>query len=61
MSGKSRALYISRYPSFEAWEKDNKTVGKNAALAAEIDRAGMADGELLDGFDQAVLRLRTKI
>src|SRR3954471_1320783 len=25
MSGKSRALYITRYPSFEAWEKDNKT------------------------------------
>jgi len=55
MSGKSRALYITRYPSFEAWEKDNKTVAGNASLAGEIDRAGMADGELLDGFDQAVL------
>lgn len=54
MSGKSRALYIARYPSFEAWEKDNKTVEKNAALAAEFDRAMAADGELLDSFDQAV-------
>src|SRR6266568_7379006 len=23
MTGKSRALYITRYPSFEAWEADN--------------------------------------
>ncbi len=54
MSGKSRALYITRYPSFEAWEKDNKTVEKNAALTAELDRASVADGELLDGLDQGV-------
>src|SRR5260370_38932899 len=30
MSGKSRALYITRYPSFEAWEKDNRTMEKSA-------------------------------
>lgn len=54
MSGKPRALYITRYPSFEAWEKDNKTVEKNAALAAELDHAVVVDGELLDGLDQAV-------
>ena len=55
MSGKSRALYITRYPSFEAWEKDNKTVDKSTALTAEFDHASMADGELLDGIDTAVL------
>ncbi|HEY1895073.1 MAG TPA: hypothetical protein VGG62_02325 [Terracidiphilus sp.] len=54
MSGKSRALYITRYPSFEAWEKDNKAVDKNAELSSELDRAEAADGELLDGLDQAV-------
>jgi hypothetical protein len=54
MSGKSRALYITRYPSFEAWEKDNKTVEKNTALAGELDRALAADGELLDGLDQGI-------
>jgi hypothetical protein len=54
MSGKSRALYITRYPSFEAWEADNKTVEKNTALTAELDRDMVADGELLDGLDQAV-------
>lgn len=54
MSGKPRALYLTRYPSFEAWEKDNQTVEKNAALSAELDRAIVADGELLDSVDQAV-------
>jgi hypothetical protein len=51
MSGKSRALYIARYPSFAAWEADNKLLEKNGA---EFDHAVMADGELLDGLDAAV-------
>jgi len=54
LSGKSRALYLTGYDSFEAWEKDNKSVEKNAALAAELDRAMVADGELLDSLDQMV-------
>jgi hypothetical protein len=54
MSGKSRALYLTRYPSFAAWEADNKIVEKNAALQADFDRAAVNDGELLDGIDQAV-------
>jgi len=55
MTGKSRALYITRYPSFEAWENDNKIFDKNASLGAELDRAITADGELLEGMDSAVL------
>ena len=55
MSGKSRALYIARYPSFEAWENDNQTIDKNAGLAADMDRAMMTDGDLLEGTDSAVL------
>lgn len=54
MSGKSRALYITRYPSFEAWEQDNKMIEKNPVFSAEFDRAVMTDGELLEGLDQAV-------
>jgi hypothetical protein len=54
MSGKSRALYLTAYNSFAAWEKDNKAVGDNKALAAELDRASVADGELLDAVDQGV-------
>lgn len=55
MTGKARALFLTRYPSFEAWENDNKLVNKNPALAAELDRASVADGEMLEGIDSAVL------
>ncbi len=54
LSGKSRALYLTGYASFEAWEQDNKSVEKNPALTAELDRAAVADGELLDSMDQMV-------
>lgn len=55
MTGKARALYMTRYPSFEAWENDNKLVEKNPSLAGELDREAVADGELLDGTDTAIL------
>jgi hypothetical protein len=54
LSGKQRALFITLYDSFEAWEKDNAAVAKNTALSAALDRASMADGELLDSVDQGV-------
>jgi len=54
MSGKSRALYLTGYDSFAAWEKDNLAVMKDKALTAELDRASVADGELLNGMDQFV-------
>ena len=55
MTGKSRAVYMTRYPSFEAWESDNKIFEKNATLAAELDRDIAADADLLEGMDSAVL------
>ncbi|HEY2469311.1 MAG TPA: hypothetical protein VGI45_15940 [Terracidiphilus sp.] len=55
MSGKSRALYMTRYDSYAAWESDNKVIEKNASISAELDRDAVADGELLEGLDQAVL------
>jgi len=54
LSGKPRALFLTQFESFEAWEKDNQAVEKNAALSAALDRALMADGELLDSVDQGV-------
>lgn len=54
MSGKLRGLYLFPYASFDAWEKDRAAIAKNAALAAEVDRASFADGELLESVDQAV-------
>lgn len=54
MSGKSRALYLTQYDSFADWEKDNKIVDKNPTLAAELERAGIADSELLEEVDSGV-------
>src|SRR5713101_1644597 len=54
LSGKSRALFLTWYDSFEAWEKDTKAVEKNSALMSALDRASVADGELLDSLDQGV-------
>lgn len=54
MSGKSRALFMTRYSSFEEWETDNKLVDKNPVLGGEIERASLADGELLEEVDSAV-------
>jgi len=54
MSGKARALFMTRYDSFADWEKDNKLVDSNPTLGAGLERAGLADGELLDEVDSVV-------
>jgi hypothetical protein len=54
LSGKPRALFFFGYDSFAAWEKDNHDLQKNAALSAALDRANMADGELLDEITESV-------
>ena len=54
MTGRSRALFLTRYDSFADWENANKIVDKNPGLNAELEHAGIADGELLDQVDSAV-------
>jgi len=54
LSGKSRALYMAHYDSFAEWEKDNKMQDANPTLSADLERAGIADGELLDDVEQGV-------
>jgi hypothetical protein len=54
MSGKSRALFMTRYDSFADWEKANTIVAKNPTLSNDFERAGLADGELLDELDSVV-------
>jgi hypothetical protein len=54
LSGKQRAIFLTRYATFEDWEKDTAAQAKNAALSAALDHAGAADGELLDEVDQGV-------
>ena len=55
VSGKPRALFLTGYDSFEAWEKDVKAVEKNSALAASLDRSAIADGDLLSDADASAL------
>jgi hypothetical protein len=52
LSGKARSLFLTGFESFAAAEKDALATAKNSAFAAALDRAGVADGELLDSIDQ---------
>jgi hypothetical protein len=54
LSGKSRALFLTAYGSFDEWEKDNTLIDKNKELAEAFERAGLADGELLEDVDSLV-------
>ncbi len=58
LSGKSRALFLTGYDSFEAWEKDTLATQKNTALSAALDRAWAADGELLSETDGGAFAFR---
>jgi hypothetical protein len=61
MSGPSRALFLTGYPSFAAWEKDNQATAKNAALTAALEHASLMDGDLLTSYDQNVFVYRDDI
>jgi hypothetical protein len=54
ISGPSRALFLSGYASFAAWEAEHKSIVKDAALDAALDRANAADGDLLSATDLSV-------
>jgi hypothetical protein len=56
ITGKSRSLFFTGYDSLEAWEKDVASQQKNAMLSVALDRAGVADGELLDSVDTAAFK-----
>lgn len=56
LSGRPRSLFFFPYDSFDAWEKDAEAYQKNTVLSAALDRAGVADGELLTEMDATVLR-----
>ena len=61
LSGKQRALFLTSFASFEAWEKDNAAVQKNSTLAPAIEAATVADGAQLDSIDQAVFVFNDEI
>jgi hypothetical protein len=61
VSGKPRSLFLTGFDSFEAWEKDARATEKNATLSTALDRANVADGDLLAATDQAALMLRPEL
>jgi hypothetical protein len=61
LSGKPRSLFFTNYDSFDAWEKDNQSVQKNAVLSAALDHANEVDGTLLDSSDQGVFTYNAEI
>ena len=58
LTGKPRVLFLTGYDSFEAWEKDQKATQANATLSAALDRAAVADGDLLSDIDASALVFR---
>jgi len=57
VTGKSRALFLTRYDSFADWEKDIQGQQKNAALSAALDNAWAKDGDLLSDTDSGIFQL----
>jgi hypothetical protein len=58
MTGPDRALFFSGYTSLASWEEENKSVYGNAALSSALDRAMVADGDLLSQTDASVWQLQ---
>jgi hypothetical protein len=58
MTGVSRAVFFTGYDSMDAWGKDMATTYANTKLAAALDRAFIADGELLNSVETNVFAYR---
>lgn len=58
LSGRPRALFLTGYESFAAWEKDMTAGQKNKTFSAALDRAWAADGELLAETDASAAMFR---
>lgn len=60
LSGPARSLFFIPYNSFEAWEKDNQAIHKNATLSTALDSASIADGELLSKYETSAFVYRAE-
>ena len=58
LSGPSRSLFFTGYDSFADWEKEALSEQKNAMLSAALDRAAVADGDLLQSYETSMFFLR---
>ena len=58
LSGPSRTLFMYAYPSFAAMESEHKGIISDASLSAALDRASIADGDLLSETDSSMWMMR---
>lgn len=58
LTGNPRMLFLVGYDSFADWEKDNMATQANKELSAALDRAIIADGDMLSSTSANVLVLR---
>jgi hypothetical protein len=58
LSGPSRALFLSGYDSFAEWGKELTALAANKEKTAALDRASLADGDLLASYDAVAMMLR---
>ena len=61
LSGPSRTLFLFGYDSFAEWEKQVSEIKADKALAAKVDQASLADGDLLASYDLAAMALRADL
>jgi hypothetical protein len=61
MTGPDRALFFSGYVSFAAMEAEHKEVAKITGLEAALDRANVADGDLLASTDASIWTLEPEL
>lgn len=57
-TGPVRSVFFVGYDSFAAWSKDMEATLANATLSAALDKAAIADGELLTGMETNVFVYR---
>ena len=58
VSGMPRSIFFVGYESFAAWEKDTAATNNNASLSAALDRATLADGEMLSSSETSTFVYR---
>jgi len=58
MSGPPRVLFLVGYDSFEAWEKDTMAAMKNPSLTSALEKASLADADLLTSVDSGAFAYR---
>jgi hypothetical protein len=61
VTGPQEAWFIAGYESMAAWEQDQKSIEKNTALQAEMDRLSEVDSQHLNGYRGVVARYRADL